>query len=97
MSWMSDFFARVSGAKQTAAVGDAARLAEVEAVLDDLRPAIAADGGAVQLVSVDEAGWITVRLEGACTSCYAVDTTLQQALEPKLRERLRWFAGLRSE
>jgi Fe-S cluster biogenesis protein NfuA len=39
----------------------------VEAVLDQIRPALAMDGGGIELVNVDEGtGKVEVRLIGAC-------------------------------
>ena len=93
MGWLKDL---LGGAKAGAAEvrGDPLRAAEVEAVLASLRPYLRSDGGDVELLAVDD-GWVTVRLRGACTTCHAVDTTVQGALEPRLRERLPWFRGLR--
>jgi Fe-S cluster biogenesis protein NfuA len=95
MSWFKDFLSSVKADAPIIARGDATRIAEVQGVLDDLRPMIAADGGAVTLVAVDD-GWVEVRLQGACTSCSSSSTTLQDAIEPMLRAKLSWVRGVRA-
>lgn len=60
---------------------------EVEAVLDEIRPALMADGGDVQLVDVKE-GVVTVRLLGACGGCPMATMTLRQGIERKLKEEV---------
>lgn len=76
--------------------GDARRLAEVDDVLRDIAPLVAADGGRIELRAVVE-GEVVVALRGACESCCASDLTMQGLLEPRLRERLEWFTALRVE
>ena len=45
-------------------------LEQVEKVIKAIRPAIQADEGDIELVSVDEAtGVVTVELMGACVTC----------------------------
>lgn len=68
----------------------------VEAVLAELRPALLADGGGIELLAVEH-GWVHVRLRGACTTCPAQASTLRGALEPRLRERLPFVRGLRAD
>jgi Fe-S cluster biogenesis protein NfuA len=61
----------------------------VRAVLDELRPALRADGGDVVLVVADEAsGRVEVHLTGACRSCAASLVTLSQLVEARLRQRI---------
>jgi Fe-S cluster biogenesis protein NfuA len=61
-------------------------LARVEAALDEVRPAIARDGGDVWLVRV-EAGIAYVQMVGACGGCSMVETTLKGAIERVVLER----------
>ncbi len=61
-------------------------LARVEAALDEVRPAIARDGGDVWLVRVD-AGIAYVQMVGACGGCSMVETTLKGAIERVVLER----------
>ncbi|NOQ18231.1 MAG: NifU family protein [Dehalococcoidales bacterium] len=59
----------------------------VEAVLEEIRPALQADGGDVELVNVTE-GVVEVRLKGACSGCPMSTMTLKQGIERLLKERL---------
>jgi len=60
---------------------------KVEAVLDQLRPALQADGGDVQLVDVMD-GVVTVRLTGACDGCAMATMTLRHGIERMLKEQV---------
>ncbi len=59
----------------------------VEEVLKEIRPALRADGGDVELVDVEE-GLVKVRLTGACGGCPMSQMTLKQGIERRLKERL---------
>ncbi|HIE50911.1 MAG TPA: NifU family protein [Armatimonadetes bacterium] len=61
---------------------------QVEQVLSEIRPALEADGGNVELVSVGEDGTVKVRLVGACAGCPMSQLTLQMGIERLLRERI---------
>jgi len=60
---------------------------KVEAVLDQLRPALQADGGDVQLVDVRD-GVVTVKLVGACGGCAMATMTLRHGIERMLKEQV---------
>jgi len=60
---------------------------KVEAVLGEIRPALMADGGDVQLVDVKE-GVVTVRLLGACGGCPMASMTLRHGIERALKEKV---------
>lgn len=60
---------------------------KVEAVLDEIRPNLMADGGDVQLVDIKE-GVVTVRLLGACGGCPMATMTLRQGIERTLKEKV---------
>lgn len=62
--------------------------AEVEAVLDRLRPGLVADGGNVELIDVEADGTVRVAMQGACADCPAQTTTLRFGLEEPLRKAL---------
>jgi Fe-S cluster biogenesis protein NfuA len=62
----------------------------VEEVLNRIRPAMQADGGNVELVSAEESGIISVRLQGTCLSCPSSSLTLKQGIERTLKEHLDW-------
>lgn len=81
------------GSRRRTPPGDPARVEEVERLLEELRPAIRADGGDIRLVEVT-GGVVRVSLHGACRACAASTLTLKGAVEPRLRERLTWFERL---
>lgn len=60
---------------------------QVQEALLLIRPAIQADGGDIQLVSVAE-GRATVRLFGTCESCPISPVTLKGGVERILKERV---------
>jgi Fe-S cluster biogenesis protein NfuA len=60
--------------------------ARVNAALDDVRPAIAGDGGDVWLVRVD-VPTVFVQMVGACGGCSMVMSTLKGAIEVAVRAR----------
>lgn len=59
--------------------------ANVEKVLDDLRPYLMSDGGNVELVEI-EGPIVKLRLQGACGSCPSSAMTLRMGIERRLRE-----------
>lgn len=59
----------------------------VEAVLKQIRPALQADGGDVELVDVTE-GIAKVRLSGACGGCPMASMTLKNGIERVLKEKV---------
>ena len=59
----------------------------VEKVLDDIRPALRADGGDVNLVSVED-GVVKVRLLGACGGCPMSAMTLKNGIERALKAQI---------
>ena len=60
----------------------------VEAVLEKIRPSLQADGGDIELVSVEESGIVKVRLTGACGSCPMSTMTLKMGVEKHLKEQI---------
>ena len=50
---------------------------KVEAAIDKIRPMLQADGGDVELVSVED-GVVKVRLQGACAGCPMSQMTLKK-------------------
>jgi Fe-S cluster biogenesis protein NfuA len=63
---------------------DAALKERVEAVLDTLRPAIAMDGGAVELLGIKDQV-ATVRLVGSCAGCPMSMMTLKRGIEQRIK------------
>jgi Fe-S cluster biogenesis protein NfuA len=60
---------------------------KVEAALDQIRSALLADGGDVELIDVNE-GVVTLRLTGACGGCPMAAMTLRQGIEQVLKEEV---------
>ena len=69
----------------------AKRLADLQGLIELMRPAVQADGGDLLLVHADvELGLIEVQLQGSCSSCAISSATLQGGVERILKERLDW-------
>ena len=60
---------------------------KVKNVLDKVRPALQADGGDVEFVSVSD-GVVKVRLTGACKGCPMANMTLKNGIEQVLKEEI---------
>ena len=60
---------------------------KVKAALDQIRPALQADGGDVELVSVKD-GVVSVKLTGACGGCPMATMTLKRGIEKIIREKV---------
>ena len=60
----------------------------VQEVLDQIRPALQADGGDVELVEVTDEGVVRVSLVGACRGCPMSQLTLSNGVERVLKEHI---------
>ena len=60
---------------------------KVQTALDKVRPSLQADGGDVELVSIDD-GVVSVRLTGACGGCPMSTMTLKMGIEKVLKEQV---------
>ena len=60
---------------------------QVERVLDEIRPALQADGGGVDLVDVAD-GVVSLKLTGACSGCPMSTMTLKMGIEKVLKEKI---------
>jgi Fe-S cluster biogenesis protein NfuA len=60
---------------------------KVEEVLEDVRKALQADGGGIELVKIEE-NKVHVRLLGACAGCPMRSMTLKNGVERILKERI---------
>ena len=60
---------------------------KVEAVLAQIRSALQADGGDVELVDANE-GVIRLKLKGACAGCPMATMTLRHGIEQVLKEKV---------
>ena len=61
---------------------------DVREALEDVRPALQADGGDVELVEVTEDGVVRVRLQGACQGCPMSAMTLKDGIERIIKEQV---------
>jgi len=60
---------------------------QIKAKLEELRGMLQADGGDLELVSIEEKT-VKLRLRGACGSCPHATMTLKQGIERILRESI---------
>lgn len=66
----------------------------VHGALDaEINPVIAAHGGHVTLVGLEE-GTVRIRLEGGCQGCSLAEVTIRQGIEPLLRARVPGIVGV---
>ncbi|MBI4829596.1 MAG: NifU family protein [Nitrospinae bacterium] len=61
---------------------------QVENVLNEIRPALQADGGNVEFIDANDEGVVLVRLQGACSGCPSASITLKMGIERTLREKV---------
>ena len=62
---------------------------KVVEVLAQIRPALQADGGDVELVDVNvNDGIVKLKLKGACAGCPMATMTLQHGIERILKEKI---------
>lgn len=61
---------------------------KVKSALEKVRPSLQADGGDVELISVDEDGTVKVKLTGTCGGCPFAAMTLKQGIEKFLKEQV---------
>ena len=57
---------------------------KIQAVIDEIRPLLQADGGDIELVGVED-GVVKVRLRGACAGCPGAQMTLKMAVERRIK------------
>jgi len=62
---------------------------EIDRVLNMIRPAMHADGGGVDVVSIVD-GVVNVRFRGTCIFCPSKSLTLRQGIEKTLKNHLNW-------
>jgi len=60
---------------------------QVKAALEEVRPMLQADGGDVELVSVED-GVVKVRLQGHCHGCPMSQMTVKMFIEKRLKEKV---------
>lgn len=60
---------------------------KVEQVLEEMRPALLADGGDMELIDIVD-GVVKIRLTGHCAGCPMSMWTLKNGIEMTLKERI---------
>lgn len=60
---------------------------KVEKVIAEIRPALQADGGNIELIDVEN-GIVKVKLVGACGSCPMSQLTLKRGVEARLKAKV---------
>jgi len=61
---------------------------KVQKIIDEIRPALQADGGNIELIEVGEDGVVKVKLMGACGSCPMSQLTLKRGVEARLKAKI---------
>ena len=70
---------------------------KIKKVLDEVRPALQADGGDVELVDVDEKkGEVKLKLVGACHHCPMAAMTLEQGIARVLKAKVKGVKDVRA-
>jgi Fe-S cluster biogenesis protein NfuA len=69
---------------------------DVEKAINNIRPALQADGGDVELVSISEDGVVSVKLKGACHGCPMAQMTLTQGIEKQLKKAVPEVKSVKS-
>ena len=59
----------------------------VQKAIDEIRPQLQADGGDIELVSVEK-GTVKVKLQGHCVGCPMSAMTLKQGVERVIKSRV---------
>jgi Fe-S cluster biogenesis protein NfuA len=67
---------------------------KVQAVIDEIRPQLQADGGDIELIDVTTEGVVRVRLQGACSGCPGAAMTLKAVVESLLKRRVPEVTGV---
>lgn len=62
---------------------------QVQQVLKTLLPAMEADGGGVELVSVQD-GVVNIKFKGACLLCPSIGMTMKFGITKTLQDKLPW-------
>lgn len=74
-----------------------ALLPRVQQAIDEVRPALQADGGDIELLGITPDLRAKVRLVGACAGCPSAGITLSFGVENYLKERVPEIKGLKLE
>lgn len=59
---------------------------KVNTALDEIRPFLAADGGDISLIEIEENRIVKVQLHGACAGCSVNQMTLKSGVEMTIKK-----------
>ena len=68
---------------------------DIKKALNEIRPALQADGGDVEYVAL-EGDIVKVRLKGACGGCPMATMTLKQGIERHIKQKVPGVARVES-
>lgn len=68
--------------------------AQVQAAIDEIRPALQGHGGDIELVGIDDDNTVKVKLQGACSGCPGAAMTMKNGVERILKERVPEVKGV---
>lgn len=72
--------------------------AQIDAILDQVRPAVQAHGGEIEVGAIDEAaGTVGLKFRGACGHCALTPVTLKLGVEPLLKKAFPWITRVIAE
>lgn len=60
----------------------------IKVIEEDIKPALAADGGSIAFRGLEDGGVVKVELQGACKGCPGAQMTLQMGVERILKEKV---------
>lgn len=62
---------------------------QIKKIIDEeIKPALAVDGGSIAFIGVDGNGVVQVQLQGACHGCPGAQMTLKMGVERILKEKV---------
>ncbi len=71
---------------------------QIDATLNQIRPAVHAHGGEIEVGEVDEAaGTVGLKFRGACGHCALTPVTLKLGVEPLLKKAFPWITSVIAE
>jgi Fe-S cluster biogenesis protein NfuA len=76
---------------------DSRLIDRVEAVLDEIRPALQIDGGGVEIIEITREHVLRLNMLGACTDCVMSAMTLRLGIERLIFERVPEITGVEAE
>jgi Fe-S cluster biogenesis protein NfuA len=62
---------------------------DVEKIIKNLKPALQADGGDIELIEVTDDGVVKVKLQGACAHCPMSELTLKNFIEKNIKQEVK--------